>query len=159
MALADLMKKGFLTSATATVATPAPQGRAKILNVAVVGENNCKIKLYKPPVAGVAEIAVAKTPNDEGADLAVKQNLALLNKLTLFHFDLVQQEITNGCPPDELHRIKNMAWEFMQFGDMAFDEAITLAGNIVAHGQVAACEAAYTNVRELFERLQTYDEK
>ncbi|MDQ1833216.1 MULTISPECIES: hypothetical protein [Massilia] len=54
MALADLMKKGFLTSATATGATVATVAGQKPL-----------------PVASVATVAVAKAPNDIAAPHSV----------------------------------------------------------------------------------------
>lgn len=44
-----------------------------------------------------------------------------------------------------------MAWEFMRIDGMAFNQAIKLAGEIVAHNQVAACEAAYIDVMTLLE--------
>jgi hypothetical protein len=73
--------------------------------------------------------------------------------LKQFRFDLVRQEIEDGHPADELHRVNNMAWEFMQVDGMAFDEAIKLAGEIVAHAQIAACEAAYIDVMALFKKV------
>ena len=79
--------------------------------------------------------------------------------LTQFRFDLVQAEINAGCAVDEIQRVNNMAWEFMQADQMGFDDAITLAAQIVVYGQVAACEAAYVDVMALFNRLQTNDRK
>jgi len=73
---------------------------------------------------------------------------------SLFRFDLMQDEIAAGQSDDELQRVNNMAWEFMQADGMAFDEAITLAAKIVIDGQKAACEAAYTDVMALFKRLE-----
>lgn len=128
MALADLMKKGFLTSATATVATPATHRGANRLTVATV-----------------AGVAVAKPTNAKPAfDPEV---------LAQFRFDLVQAEIDAGQPVDELHRVNNMAWEFMQADGMAFEDAIRLAADIVADCQVAACEAAYTDVMAIFLKV------
>jgi hypothetical protein len=75
------------------------------------------------------------------------------SKLELFRFDLVHQDIEDGHPADELHRVNNMAWEFMQVESMAFDEAVKLAGKIVAHAQIAACEAAYIDVMALFKKV------
>ena len=66
MALADLMKKGFLTSATATVATPATHGTR-----------------IHPTVATVAGVAVAKLQNSESSPIA--------EILTSFQFDLVRE--------------------------------------------------------------------
>jgi hypothetical protein len=76
-----------------------------------------------------------------------------LETLKQFHFDLIQQEITDGHPAEELHRVNNMAWEFIQVEGMAFDEAIKLAGEVVANGNIAACEAAYTDVMALFKKV------
>jgi hypothetical protein len=76
-----------------------------------------------------------------------------LEALDQFRFDLVQQEIDAGHPVDELHRVNNMAWEFMQADGMAFDEAIKLAGEVVADCQIAACEAAYADVMKLFKGM------
>ena len=134
MALADLMKKGFLTSATATVATPATHG-----------------KQNRPTVATVAGVAVAKPANAETASTA--------ESLAQFRFDLVQEDMEAGIPCEEIYRINNMAWEFMQVDGMGFDAAIKLAAQIVVHGQVTACEAAYVDVMALFKRLQTNDWK
>lgn len=154
MALADLMKKGFLTSATATPATLATHGRGNPSTVATVATvavaNDWKSKLFNPTVATVA---VAKLPKVKNAHLPAKQKLPLADTLALFRFDLVQQEIADGHPADELNRVNNMAFELMQADGMAFDEAIKLAGEIVAHGRIAACEAAYVDVMALFKRL------
>ena len=72
--------------------------------------------------------------------------------LALFRFDLVQQEIEDGHPAEELHRVNNMAWEFMQADGMAFDEAITKAAEIVAKCAAVECEAAYADVMALFKK-------
>jgi len=154
MALADLLKKGFLTSATATVATPATQGRAKPLNVASVETNSWKSKIFKPTVATVAGVAVAKLPKVKNTNSPVKEKSILADTLALFRFDLVQQEIEDGHPADELHRVCNMAWEFMQADGMSFTDAMKLASEITISTQVAACEAAYVDVMALFNRLR-----
>lgn len=83
----------------------------------------------------------------------------VMQSLAHFNFDLMQADIDAGYPADELHRINNMAWEFMQVDRMAFDEAIKLAAEIVVFGQVTACEAAYENVQALFNRMQTHERK
>jgi hypothetical protein len=140
MALADLMKKGFLTSATATVATPATHDRVKPSTVATI--------------AGVAGVAVAKLPKVKNTNSPLKEKSSLADTLALFRFDLVQQEIEDGHPADELHRVNNMAWEFMQADGMTFDEAMKRASEITICTQVAACEAAYVDVMALFKRLR-----
>lgn len=53
----------------------------------------------------------------------------------------------------ETERINNMAWEFMQAEGMSYAEAIRQAAEIAAKCQVAAGEAAYENVRELWKRI------
>lgn len=69
--------------------------------------------------------------------------------LDQFQFELVEQDAN----PEELHRVNNMAWEFMQADGMTFSDAINKAAAIVATCDVAACEAAYTNVQELWRRI------
>jgi len=83
----------------------------------------------------------------------------IAESLAQFRFDLVQEDMGAGIPCEEIHRINNMAWEFMQVDGMGFDAAIKLAAQIVVHGQVTACEAAYVDVMALFKRLQTNDWK
>jgi hypothetical protein len=130
MALADLMKKGFLTSVTATPATLATHQGKNRLTVATV--------------AGVAVTNPSKLEAVFDAGL-----------LYQFRFDLVQSDIDAGYPADDLHRVNNMAWSFMQTDGMGFEEAITRAAVIVAASQITASEAAYIDVLALFLRLQT----
>lgn len=137
MALADLMKKGFLTSATATVATTATHERVK-----------------SSTVATVAGVAVAKLPKVKNTYSQTKEKSTLADTLALFRFDLVQQEIEDGHPADELHRVCNMAWEFMQADGMSFTDAMKLASEITISTQVAACESAYVDAMALFKRLR-----
>ncbi|MBC7501457.1 MAG: hypothetical protein H7315_13305 [Herminiimonas sp.] len=150
MALADLMKRGFLTSATATVATPATHRGANHLTVATVaGVAVAKVEKSKPAipsVATVAGVAVAKPQNSKTASVA--------ESLALFGLESVQQEIDAGYPADELHRLHNMTWELMQSDDMGFDEAIRKAAAIVVSTQVAVCEASYADVMALFTKLR-----
>jgi len=70
-----------------------------------------------------------------------------------FRFDLISAEIESEHHESDLNRVNNMAWEFMQVDGMSFTVAINLAAEIVVKGRVAACEAAYVNVRDLFMRL------
>lgn len=70
-----------------------------------------------------------------------------------FRFDLISAEIESEYSENDLDRVNNMAWEFMQMDCMSFSVAIDLAAEIVVKGRVAECEAAYVNVRDLFERL------
>lgn len=71
---------------------------------------------------------------------------ALRQQLEPFQLDVI---------PDtpEMERINNMAWEFMQADGMPYAEAILQAAEIAAKCQVAAGEAAYENVRELWKRI------
>ncbi|KAF3997487.1 hypothetical protein [Glaciimonas immobilis] len=65
----------------------------------------------------------------------------------------VQAEIDAGHPAEELHRVDNLTWHFMQVEGMSFDEAVCKAAEIVVSGQVAACEATCVDVMALFNRL------
>ena len=146
MPLADLMKKGFLTSATATPATFATHGgnnRRTVATVAVA--NSSKFRFTMPSVATVAGVAVAKPQN--------LKSEYVLQSLAQFEFDLMQAEIDAGYPVEELNRVNNMAWEFMQVDRMTFNMAIKLAAEIVVHGQVTACESAYEDVQALWRKV------
>ena len=149
MALADLMKKGFLTSATATPAALATHREINRLSAASVATvavaKPLKSRIAMPTVATVAGVAVAK---GQEAKTAIDAEL-----LALFRFDLVQAEIDAGNPADELRRVNNMAWEFMQADQMAFSDAIRCAAEIVAGCNVAACEAAYVDAQELWRQI------
>jgi hypothetical protein len=154
MALADLMKRGFLTSvissATATVATTAAYGRRPT-----------------SVVASVAGVAVAKTKANKTANnLSLVRNYTdlhdarpnnnenhLLETLSLFCFDSIQREIDAGCSADELHRVNDMAFEFMRIDSMSFADAIKLAAEIVVNLKAAPCEAAYEKTMELFRKI------
>jgi hypothetical protein len=70
-----------------------------------------------------------------------------------FQFDKVQADMDAGYPSEDLYRVNNMTWEFMQSNNMPFDEAIKRAAAIVADEQMVACEAAYIDVMRLFKRL------
>jgi hypothetical protein len=132
MALADLMKRGFLISATATVATPATN---KLLPASTV--------------ATAADVAVAK----HNAKITEKEKLAKM--LSAFRFDLLQKECDEGYPAAEMHRVNDMAYEFMQADGIPFEHAIRLAAEIVANLNVAACEAGYTKVFKLFNKIKS----
>lgn len=95
-------------------------------------------------IAGIARIAVA---NPHAAEVGI------LEKLRLFRFDLVAQDIEDGYPAVRLERVNNMAWEFMQADGMEFSAALHLAAQIVAECDVAASEAAYEDVRALWRTL------
>jgi hypothetical protein len=76
------------------------------------------------------------------------------NTWELFRLDLVRAEIEAGYPASELHRVNNMAYEFMQADDMGFNDAIKLAAEIIVCGQITACEAAYADVVKLFKKIR-----
>ncbi|MBS0308493.1 MAG: hypothetical protein JSS58_05940 [Proteobacteria bacterium] len=100
------------------------------------------IREHKTEIIGV--LKVAAIPDDQ---------TQALEKLALFRFDLIRADIEAGYPASDLHRVNNMAWEFMQTDGMAFEDAIRMAADIVATTQAAACEAAYVDVMALFDRL------
>ncbi|MGB7479868.1 MAG: hypothetical protein WA924_06050 [Burkholderiaceae bacterium] len=99
-----------------------------------------KIKL-RGPNAAVAAAAERLRPH--------KQKI-IRYLLEQFRFDLVEDEPN----PAELHRVNNMAWEFMQADGMSFSEAIKAAAKIVAACDAADCEAAYEDVQQLWERMK-----
>ena len=149
MALADLMKKGFLTSATVTVATVATPGKEKRVSVATVAgvavTKGEKSRVAMPTVATVAGVAVTKLPNTK---IAVDAET-----LAKFRFDLLPSDIATGQCADELQRVNNMAWEFMTADGMSFTDAIRCAAEIVVSCNVAACEAAYADVQALWRQV------
>ena len=74
----------------------------------------------------------------------------LLNRLEPFALDSVKDY---PADVEAINRINNMAWEFMRADGMAFQEAIRQAAEIVVSCQVAHCEAAYTDVMALWQKL------
>jgi hypothetical protein len=160
MALANLMKKGFLTSAIATSATPATNERSVRHTAA---DDESEPLLFQSSEATVAGVAVAKFSNFKNAafqvpaeglcELSIKPILSIAEQLALFRFDLVQKDIDSGHPSDEIHRTNNMAWEFMQADGMRFSDAMKIAIEIVISLQVADCEAAYIDPMELINRV------
>jgi len=114
------------------VATAIPAIRA------IPREKTGEIHFQNSPIA---KIALAKATNQNPEAVS-----ALLAKFCFC-------DTANEPEPELLTRINNMAWEFMQVDGMAFDDAITLAAEIVVHGKVAACEAAYADVRALWQRI------
>lgn len=141
MALADLMKKGYLTSAIATAATSA----TSLCNLETI-------------VAIEAGVAVANNLSIQVPSITLenkhpKPEQNILAMMSLFKFDELQGEITDEKSTIELDRLNNMAWEFMQNDGMAFSEAITLAASIVINCQRAQCEAAYIEVKMLYKEL------
>jgi hypothetical protein len=99
MALTDLIrKKASGQSASAIHAIPA------------IRKGGAGSKIAK-----IASIAIAKP--DVTKD-------RILEKLRLFRFDLVVHDIEGGYPVDELERVYNMAWEFMQVDGMAYFAAL-----------------------------------
>ncbi len=78
---------------------------------------------------------------------------ALARKLRLFRFDVIEHEIAEGYPADELHRVNNLCWEIMQADGLPFNEAMRIAAEIVAACNVAECERSYTSVQALWRRI------
>lgn len=157
MALANLMKKGFLTLATATPTTPATNEKNEIQTAANVAlEIESKTELLRLCVAPVADVAVAKpvsienqltqTKIDELRDLLYQSKLSVMDVLELFHIEVVQKEVMDGYSANQLRRVNNMALEFMAHDKMPFSEAITAAGEIVFNLKTASCETAYVDV-------------
>jgi hypothetical protein len=145
MALADLMKKGFLTSATAIPATPATHGhaiRTPVASVATVAVAKIgKFRVQMPTVAKVAGVAVAKPEYQKSA----------INMECLAQFQI--DDCLNDPELQLIDRINDMAWAFMEADGMGFDAAIALAAEITVHGTVAHCESSYVSVRELWQRM------
>ena len=128
MTLIDLIrKKGVGQTASAIPANPAIRGGRKASKI-----------------AKIAPVAIAE-PNATGD--------RILEKLSLFRFDLLARDIEDRYPAASLDRINNMAWEFMRVDGMEFHAAVHLAGQIVNECDVVASEAAYEDVRTLWRRL------
>ncbi len=142
MALADLMKKGFLTSATATVATPAT-------NIAETS----------PSEAEVARVAVAISLAQEFANITrirIAKDPEMGNLLALVRQRQKQDtHAVNIQYKQELYeRINNMAYEFMLIDDLAFDEALRIASQIAQSLDTAPCETAYLQTKTLIKKWQ-----
>ena len=120
-------------------------------------ENSCSYSASLQINSGNAETIVAATAR---MDLVVDRGLTvddaqkLWEALTLFCFDNVQAGIDADYSASDLRRVNNMAWEFMQADGMGFDEAISVAANIVAGTQIAVCEAGYVDVMTLFTTMR-----
>jgi len=141
MALSDLMKKGFLTSATATVATPATNiaetsaREAEVARVAVA-------KSLAQKFANITQIRIAKDP--EMGNL-----LALVR-----HHQKRDTHAVNFQYKQELYeRINNMAYEFMLIDDLGFDQALGIASQIAQNLDTAPCETAYLQTKTLIKKL------
>lgn len=98
-----------------------------------------RIKLRGPAMA-VAAVAEKLRPH---------KHQIIQHLLGQFHSDVQAQDVAST----ELDRINNMAWEFMQFDGVPYSIAIRLAADIVAHCDIAVCEAAYEDVRALCAKL------
>ncbi|GAC1325842.1 MAG: hypothetical protein NVS2B7_17190 [Herpetosiphon sp.] len=149
MALTDLIRKRATgQNASAIHAIPAireGRGGSKIAGIAAIAVARPKDgETDAGKIAGIAGIALAR-PN--------AAEVGILEKLRLFRFDLVAQDIEGGYPAVRLDRVNNMAWEFMQADGMAFSDALHLAAQVVAECDVAASEQAYEDVRALWRRL------
>jgi hypothetical protein len=80
--------------------------------------------------------------------------IAYLSGLDQFKFDEAKADITNGHPAPDIHRVNNMAWEFMHQDGLNFEDAITKAAEIVTKCDVAECEKSYEDAMELFRKLK-----
>jgi len=109
----------------------------------------CKLNEYK----GLAVSGTPRTPRTPQKHHVQENNQEITKLLDQFQFDLIPDEIESGCSANDVNRLNNMAWEFMQVDGLSFTEAIRLAAEIVIDGRVAACESAYVDVRDLFMRL------
>lgn len=77
---------------------------------------------------------------------------ALRSALLAFRFDLVEQEIADGAPAEELRRTNNLCWHLMLADGLAFDEAMRIAADIVVSCPPAPFEAGYDDVWVLWKR-------
>ncbi|MFZ6847309.1 hypothetical protein [Undibacterium sp. RuRC25W] len=127
------MKKGFFSSATATVATPATY------------------KIFESkPVAKVADVAVANHASSKKILIEGQQIPAISELLALFRVDLAILEIAEGYPLEEVSRTLNLAFVFIRDDHLPFDDAMTLAAEIVVHCPMAECELNYVDVLNLW---------
>lgn len=138
MALADLMKKGFLSSATATFATPATHEIFSIHTVAKVAD------------AAVANPSLVKSKFDEQRHIPT-----ISESLALFRFDLVKQEIAEGYPEAEMRRFHNLAHVLMRDENLPFEDAVKVAAQIVIHCPMAECELTYVDLIELWSEIDS----
>ncbi len=136
MALRDLIRKrGNGTAASANSAIPASEAGEQV-----------------PKIAKIAGIALANSPkpNPAAANDPFKPTAEVLRQ---FRFDLVEAEIAEGHPADELNRANDLAWHFMQQDGLPFEVAIRIAADIVVHCDPAPCEAAYECAMDLWKRV------
>jgi hypothetical protein len=77
-----------------------------------------------------------------------------IDVLRLFRFDLIEQEIADGYPAEELRRVNNMAWEFMRHDGMVFDDAIRTAAKVVLTCPPVEGEADYEDVASMWLNLE-----
>jgi hypothetical protein len=105
-----------------------------------------------PAIPAIREAKALETTSENSQIARIA--LAKLDLLKQFRFDDVQADIADGYPAEELSRINNMAWEFIEADGMPFDQAIKAAAEIVTTCAAADCEKAYTDVMQLWERLK-----
>lgn len=79
--------------------------------------------------------------------------ITYLSGLDQFKFEEVKADIANGHPATDIHRVNNMAWEFMHQDGLSFQEAIKKAAQIVAECDAVECEKSYEDVMKLWERI------
>lgn len=156
---ADFARPGQrLTGRDNTLRAPTttdPLSRASHLPGDRPGQRSVSRQAGVPPVPGVPSWPAPLSPTPRMAARPQEGDppgpwLPLLQR---FRFDLVEADIAAGHPADDIHRVNNMAWDFIQHQGMDFAEAIRAAAAIVATCQVAECEAAYEDVRKLWHRV------
>jgi hypothetical protein len=79
--------------------------------------------------------------------------IAYLSGLDQFKFEEVKADIANGHPATDIHRVNNMAWQFMHEDGLSFQDAIIKAAEIVVNCEAAKCEKSYEDVMKLWERI------
>lgn len=95
---------------------------------------------------------VPAVPAKKQSNELESESAALRRDLARFRFDLIEAEIIAEYPAAELHRVNNMAWEFMQVDGLDFNTAIRMAAEICIDCPPAPCEAAYSGVRSLWRQ-------
>lgn len=110
------------------------------------------IKLEKGNIKLIGKPAAVKN----AAEIARPHKAELityLSGLDQFKFEVVKENIADGYPATDIHRVNNMAWELMYTDGLSFQDAITKAAEIVANCDAATCEKYYEDVMKLWERI------
>ncbi len=78
---------------------------------------------------------------------------ALQAALAQFQFGLVEQDIADGAPADELRRVNALCWHLVQADGLAIDDAMRVAADTVVSCPPAECEKAYDDPYETWRRV------